>query len=75
MEGILNKMQIFLVNKSNNNDNIYIGNYDHLPIPRVGEFIEVGLTTYSAVQSIVYNYKNNVVFVIINATLEHMKLV
>jgi len=74
MEGILNKMKIFLVNKNDDNDNIYIGNSDDFPIPRVGEFIEVGLTTYPAVQDIVYNYKNNDIFITLYATLKYMKL-
>jgi hypothetical protein len=68
-------MKIYIVNKNDTSDNIYIGGSKDFPIPRVGEFIEAGLATYPKVQDVVYDYEMNIVYIVVQATLKHMKLV
>ena len=67
-------MKIYLMNANNGKDNKYIGDSKDFPIPRIGEGVNVGLIEYPTVKTVIYDYENNFISVVIHATLKHMKL-
>jgi hypothetical protein len=66
-------MKIYLVSKYNVDEMSYLGDSNSLPIPRIGEGIILGFEPIPLVTHIVYDYKQEIVYVGIDGTLRFTK--